>query len=323
MSQETPNRLHITEDDSGKRLDNLLFRYARYWPRDYVYRLIRSGQVRLDKKRAKPSTKVRAGQSLRVPPGFFTPAKAPVVIPPAMVAKIGASIAYSDANLVLINKPPGMAAHAGSRHAYGAVELLRAWFTEHEPRISTHFPELVHRLDRLTSGCLLLAKNIATLHQLQQLWRHRQVSKTYTALVHKHVSTEQKVDLPLAVQQQSNKRVVVDHKAGKQACTSIVPQQRLWLAGTPVTLVNCQPEGGRMHQIRVHCQSIGHPIVGDPLYQNRLQHQWSEKVLGECLLLHATRLQFNWHNEEYVFYLPGEERLIAATSKQQQSKSVE
>jgi len=301
--------LTIETADEGKRLDNLLARYARHQPRDYLYRLIRTGQVRLDKKRAKASTRVVAGQLLRLPPHFFTDDQAPGKPPDSLLAEAWKSVVHEDDHLVLVNKPAGMPVHAGSGHSFGVVELLRAVMNSEEGG-RARFPELVHRIDRLTSGCLLLAKDATALNELQQLWRERRVAKTYLALVHRHLNKPQSVELPLLVsEQEGGKRVVVDYGSGKSATTRIVPLSQGMMTHTPVTLVRCLPESGRMHQLRVHCQSIGHPIVGDPLYQNRKQHQWSARLLGESLMLHAAELQFNWRGDEYAFSAPGAERL--------------
>ena len=306
-----PHVLQIAEADDGKRIDNVLARYARHQPRDYLYRLIRTGQIRLDKKRTKPSSRVRAGQWLRLPPHFLGADQRRPLPPAPMVATLQQAIVHQDDHMLVVNKPAGIPAHCGSGYSFGVVECIRAAYNDLQTKPEARFPELVHRIDRLTSGCLLLAQSALVLQQLQQLWIEQAVEKTYLALVHKHVHSSQHTDMPLQIVEQSgSKRVVVEHKIGKPAATDIEPLAWGLLGDVPVTLVQCVPSTGRMHQIRVHCQSIGHPIVGDPLYQNKTQHRWSVATCGvDDMRLHAAQLRFCWNGQHYCFTADGKSRI--------------
>jgi 23S rRNA pseudouridine955/2504/2580 synthase len=257
-------------------------------PRARVYRLIRRGEVRVNKKRAKPETKLVLGDVVRVPPYMGKSVSEPGKPSPQLAARLQACLLHEDDYLLVLNKPSGLAVHGGSGIKLGLVEALR----QLEPRWKDL--ELVHRLDRETSGCLLLAKTAEALKPLQGLFKSRQIEKIYHALVWgQWPEAVSEVDLPLLRDQlPSGERRVRVAADGKAALTRFAVLERF--AG--VTLLEAAPETGRTHQIRVHCAAQACPIVGDPRYGEEqaadlaLEDRGRLKAAGLCL--HASRLSF-------------------------------
>ena len=277
------SQLIVGRDSAQRRLDNFLLSHLKGLPRPRVYRMIRSGEVRVNKRRAKPSYRLVSGDVIRVPPfaqidkGFRTRPRH------ANSKWITERVIYEDHDLLILDKPAGLAVHGGSGLSFGVIELLRAA----NPR--SKCLELAHRLDRDTSGCLLIAKRRSSLRKLHQMFRDGKVDKTYLALLAGRWRGGQRViDSALYTQhRQGGERHVLVHKDGKPAMTQIEPQVRFDCA----TLVNAQLLTGRTHQIRVHTASIGHPVLGDRRYGG--DDSFLEKKLGlERLFLHAAFLNF-------------------------------
>ena len=285
---------HITvdSDSAQRRLDNYLLSHLKGLPRPRVYRMIRSGEVRVNKRRAKPGYRLVPGDVVRVPPiarfdrGFRARPR------PADSKWITERVIYDDNDLLVLDKPSGLAVHGGSGISFGAIELLRAAM----PNLKCL--ELAHRLDRGTSGCLLIAKRRSSLRKLHHMFREGEVGKTYIALLAGHWMGGQRIiDSPLCTEhRQGGERHVRVDKDGKSALTQIEPQVRFDHA----TLVNAQLLTGRTHQIRVHAASIGHPVLGDRRYGS--EDFSLEKKLGlERLFLHASALNFKSpSNEMYI-----------------------
>lgn len=276
----------VDPDHDGQRLDNFLMRLLKGVPRSRIYRIIRKGEVRVDKKRAKPEKRLAAGQQVRIPP-FSGPAENPPPAPsPRLQKLLLASLLTEHPDYLVLNKPAGLAVHGGSGIRLGLIEAVRqmqpAWAAA----------ELAHRLDRETSGCLLIALNGKCLKDLQAQFKARSVAKHYLALVHGEWPDELQ-DVSAALRKNEvigGERIVRVAADGKPARTRFRVLQRF----TGATLVEASPETGRTHQIRVHCQFAGHPIVGDDKYvQAQLK---DEHIAGLAsnrqLCLHAARLGF-------------------------------
>ena len=277
--------LKISPDDAGQRIDNFLFSRLKGVPKSRVYRLLRKGEVRVNKGRIRAHYRIQAGDVIRIPPLRMVP-EAPAAIAPKNVEKfLESRILYEDAYLLALNKPAGMAVHGGSGLQGGVIEYLR----HIRPREKSL--ELVHRLDKDTSGCLLIARKKQVLRQLHEILREDYIDKRYQALLSGAWKERfKRVDAPLRkfVQRGGGRFVKVDG-SGKASVTEF----RRLEAFADATLVEARLLTGRTHQIRVHAAHLGHPIAGDERYGmeeiNRAWHRFGLKRL----FLHAWRLTFN------------------------------
>lgn len=269
----------------GQRIDNFLVRELKGVPKSRIYRLIRKGEVRINKKRCKPETKLILGDIVRIPPYSGASIKEPGQITPGLSDYLKDNILFENDELLVVNKPAGLAVHGGSGIKLGLIEALRQIKTEWKE------VELAHRLDRETSGCLIVAKTADALRSLHQDFKLRVVKKTYQALVYGNWPTETKVvDAKLYRKQlDSGERLVKVDDNGKEARTRFRVLKRFSAA----TLIEAKPETGRTHQIRVHCQSVGHPIVGDDRYVDRKLIKASPALQKtKALCLHAAEITF-------------------------------
>lgn len=300
----------VDADFAGQRLDNFLIRQLKGVPKTHVYRIIRSGEVRINKGRAHADTRVEAGDVVRLPPVRTSEraddkARAMAV----EVARDGAAstvggfapsrefpILFEDEHVLAIDKPAGVAVHGGSGVAFGVIEQLRM------ARPDAKFLELVHRLDRETSGILLVAKKRMALKNLQEQFRERETDKIYLALVAGAWPANKKVlDAPLQkyLLPDGERRVRVvpkEHPDAMRAVTLVKVSNALSLGGRDFTLLEVTIKTGRTHQIRVHLASAGHPIAGDDKYGDFDLNKALQKELGGIALrrmfLHAWRLKF-------------------------------
>ena len=294
--------MEVDADSAGQRLDNFLIRHLKGVPKTHVYRIIRSGEVRINKGRVSADTRVEAGDIVRLPPVRISDKVAEKAERPAPAREF--PILLEDEHLIAIDKPAGVAVHGGSGVSFGVIEQLR------QARPASKFLELVHRLDRDTSGILLVAKKRSALTHLQDQFRERETGKTYLALVTGTWPANKKViDLPLHKYLQAGpegtsgageRRVRVttaDDPDGMRSITLV--KVRSTAAARPeqglpaMSLLEVTIKTGRTHQIRVHLASQGHAIVGDDKYgdfdlNKRLQKQGMKRMF-----LHAWRLQFN------------------------------
>ncbi|HSW16531.1 MAG TPA: RluA family pseudouridine synthase [Ramlibacter sp.] len=297
---ESVKFLTVDEESAGQRLDNFLFRHLKGVPKTHVYRIIRSGEVRVNKGRAQAETRVEDGDVVRLPPMRTSASSAPEAPAKPAPARQFALLHEDDA-LIAIDKPAGVAVHGGSGVSFGVIEQLRA------ARPTARFLELVHRLDRETSGILLVAKKRSALTKLQDQFRERETGKTYLALVLGEWPASKKVlDAPLAryllpgadgTPGEGERRVRVvakDHPDAMRAVTLVKVLARVELPGeaAPLSLLAVTIKTGRTHQIRVHLASAGHPIAGDEKYGDYARNRSLQKAGLKRMFLHAWRLQF-------------------------------
>lgn len=299
----------VAEAQAGQRLDNFLLRQAREVPKAHWYRLLRRGEVRVNKGRVGADYRVQPGDIVRLPPLYLTPPDTPAVASAHSVAHLEATIAFEDPALVVVNKPSGLAVHGGSGVRLGVIETLR------QARPEAKFLELVHRLDRDTSGLLLIAKKPAALRELHELLRqHEALEKAYLVLLAGvWEGGKRQVDLPLRKNiLASGERVVRVHPEGKPAQTRFVPLLHLTQPSLPqTTLCRAWPLTGRTHQIRVHAAAIGHPVAGDEKYGDDGQNKLLRQQGLRRLFLHAERLHFKLQTQAYHLHAPLPDELRA------------
>lgn len=282
--------LTVDPELAGQRLDNFLMARLRGVPKSKIYRIVRKGEVRVNKGRARPDTRLAAGDEVRVPP-VTRPERAPVAQPGDRVqAVVEAAVVFENDQLLVVNKPAGIAVHGGSGLSFGLIEVLRA------ARPESRFLELVHRLDRDTSGLVMVAKKRSALKSLQDDLRAHRISKRYHALVSGHwAASVTEVSQPLLRYEMPNgeRRVRVD-EAGKSSLT----RYRLLQQWPGYSLVEASPVTGRTHQIRVHCAWAGHPIAGDDKYMDDASQRAFRRAGGDRLMLHARGLTFRMPGSE-------------------------
>jgi 23S rRNA pseudouridine955/2504/2580 synthase len=278
--------LTVDEESAGQRLDNFLIRHLKGVPKTHVYRIIRSGEVRVNKGRASADTRVEAGDQVRLPPVRTSEKAAEKLERPAPAREF--PLLLEDDVLLAVDKPAGVAVHGGSGVSFGVIEQLR------RARTAAPFLELVHRLDRETSGILLVAKKRSALKHLQDQFRERETGKTYLALVLGDWPASRKViDAPLhkyllADGERRVRVVAKDDPDGMRAITLVRIRQKL----KDFTLLEVTIKTGRTHQIRVHLASEGHPIAGDDKYGDFERNKALQRDGLRRMFLHAWRLQF-------------------------------
>lgn len=295
--------LTVSDQDDGQRLDNWLLRQAKGVPKSHIYKLVRSGQVRINGGRAKVSVRLATGDVIRMPPMQVRSQEA-VRVPDGLLRALKKSIVMETDDFLVINKPPGIAVHGGSGLAFGAIDGLRQ-------ALGSPNLELAHRLDRATSGALLVARDRRRCRVLQEQFRTRLVGKHYQALVcgdwPQKMAT---VNLPLSANSEhaGERRVMVDYANGKPSTTHMKVAERFAQA----SLLNIQLETGRTHQIRVHAASKGHPVVGDERYGDNQDNQRFRRMGLNRLYLHSSHLAFEWEGERVSCEVPVDADWLAA-----------
>jgi 23S rRNA pseudouridine955/2504/2580 synthase len=276
--------VEITEENSGQRIDNFLITKLKGVPKTRIYRIIRKGEVRVNKGRINNKYRLEQGDMVRIPPVRVAERESMVELLPTLKYSLEQEIIYEDDVLIVLNKPSGFAVHGGTGISSGVIEGLRVL------RPDSRFLELAHRLDKDTSGCLLVAKKRSALKVLHDLFRGDGVKKTYLALlVGQWERKKQQVTVPLLKNTgKSGERFVKVSKAGKFAETSFRRLNKY----KDFTLVEASPKTGRTHQIRVHAAWLGHPIVGDNRYGVDEINRELKKKGYKRLFLHAEQLQF-------------------------------
>jgi 23S rRNA pseudouridine955/2504/2580 synthase len=280
--------LLVDEESAGQRLDNFLLRHLKGVPKTHVYRIIRTGEVRINKGRVNADTRVQTGDMVRLPPVRVATVDASAPVAPGREFPV----LMEDEQMMAIDKPAGVAVHGGSGVSFGVIEQLR------QARPGARMLELVHRLDRDTSGVLLVAKKRSALTRLQDQFRDRETGKTYMALVKGQWPSNKKViDLPLQRYLIPNgagegeRRVRIAHKDDANAQRAITLVRVSRLVGD-YSLLEVTIKTGRTHQIRVHLSSQGYPIVGDDKYGDFELNKRLAALGMKRMFLHAWRLQF-------------------------------
>lgn len=297
--------LTIEPDYEGQRVDNFLKNILKGVPKSMIYRILRKGEVRVNKKRVKPEYKLCPGDELRVPPIRVSEEKEGPSARLSSVQNLESLIIHEDKKLIVLNKPHGMAVHGGSGQSFGVIEALRSL------RPDERYMELVHRLDRDTSGCLLIAKRRSVLRSLHEQLREKTTVKKYFALVDGDWPEHRnKVKAPLHKNVlQSGERVVKVSDQGKPSETRYNVVERFGNA----TLVEAIPVTGRTHQIRVHCLHAGHPILMDDKYCTQARNDEAKRGGLSRMFLHAHQISFADHEsgERQVYSAPLTDELKA------------
>ena len=277
--------LHIDDEDAGQRIDNYLLTKLKGVPKSLIYRIVRKGEVRVNKGRVKPEYKLQCGDMVRVPPLRVSEKEQPPLSSKLnKVAGLERRILFEDDCVLVLNKPSGIAVHGGSGLSFGVIEALRAL------RPQSRFLELVHRLDRETSGILLVAKKRSALRHLHEQLRIKSIQKEYLALVRGQWQSHcKKVEAPLLKNELAGgERIVRVSEQGKPSETRFIIEERYANA----TLVKASPVTGRTHQIRVHTQYSGHPIALDTKYGDKDFDRQMEQIGLNRLFLHACTIRF-------------------------------
>jgi len=283
--QLTVKFVEITSEHSDQRIDNYLFTLLKGVPKSRIYRIIRKGEIRINGSRIKPDYKLNEGDKIRIPPVRIAEREAFILPSKKLQYSLEKNILYEDDALLVLNKPSGLAVHGGSGIKLGLIEALRLI------RPKTDYFELVHRIDRETSGCLIVAKKRSTLRYLQEQMRNRRISKVYRALATgKWPRGIKRIDLPLmAFEQKTGEKIVRVNPKGKKSVTifSVMKRYRNF------TLLEALLETGRTHQIRVHAQHIGCPLAGDNKYGLDDINKDIRKSGLKRMFLHALKIGFS------------------------------
>ncbi len=291
--------VEVDSEQNGQRLDNFLIKILKGVPKSRIYRALRSGEVRVNKGRAKADTRIETGDQIRIPPIRQAEAQLEKKLPDKLAQTMVNAIIDENSDFILINKPSGIPVHGGSGFHWGVVEIFR------QLRPKAKLIDLAHRLDRDTSGCLLLAKKSSVLKTFHQAFYKHEVHKSYLAWVLGNWQLGEKSleqNLSIRLNQDNERRVHVSDE-GQVAMTKFIP-----LVCYPnFSLIKALPKTGRMHQIRVQLASLNHPIMGDSKYGDYKINHLLDRHLGiNHTLLHSASLefQFNDHWQRYCAVLP-------------------
>lgn len=282
VNKNSVKLITISDSQAGQRIDNFLVKHLKGVPRNHIYRILRSGEVRVNSGRKKPAYKLQPGDTLRVPPLKLSAAE-PGTIPESVTKSLKSNIIFEDDDIIVINKPAGLAVHKGSGLRFGIIEAFRQIYP-HETI------ELVHRLDRDTSGCLMLAKNrriLAVLHELLRDERTVHIEKTYLALLDGCWQNGTKtVNIGISKVKRSGEHMMQADESGDKAVSHFEPVEIF----DNCSLMKITIETGRTHQIRVHASYSGHPVIGDSKYGNKASNRYFRELGLKRLFLHAQQL---------------------------------
>ena len=274
----------VAAEKNGQRIDNFLFTSLKGVPKSLVYRLLRTGKIRVNGRRVKQTYRLQTDDKILIPE--IRRARIPTEkkgVSGYVRVRIESSILYEDESLLVLNKPAGLAVHSGTLITYGIIEALRAL------RPATPYLELGHRLDRETSGCLLIAKNKNMLDELHEVLRTRKIQKRYLALVKGKWDLGKKtVNIPLRNKISPYEAVQGDSQNSKIAVTEFVPDK---VYGR-FSLMHVRPSTGRTHQIRIHASRMGYPIAGDQKYGDYIFNRRCRKMGLRRMFLHASNVSF-------------------------------
>ncbi len=298
--------IEVGSERAGQRIDNALITLLKGVPKSHIYRLLRTGQVRLNSRRVSADTRLEEGDVIRVPPIRQAHNEDKGQPSAQLIHQLLDAISFEDCNFLVLNKPAGMASHGGSGVSFGVIELLRA------ARPKEPF-ELAHRLDRHTSGLLVLAKRRSALLALQEEIREGRVHKQYLGLLAPALQrTRVDVNAPLfRANGEQGERMVRVSARGKPALTRFREVQRF----VECSLVEATLETGRTHQIRVHAAHIEHPVVGDDRYGDRNVNRRFQKLGLKRMFLHSVLFEFEMGSQAYSFSTPLKSELGALLEK--------
>lgn len=305
LNKTSVRLVKVSADREGQRLDNFLSTRLKGLPRSALYRMIRTGQVRINAGRCKPSTRLREGDEVRIPPARIREHGA-ILISDQVCKQIRDAALFKNSEILVLNKPSGMAVHAGSGLPWGLIDVVRQLHPG-------EYCELAHRLDRETSGCLVLARNGKALKHLTGLFRDGRVQKFYLCLLDGEMKEPMlNVDAPLKKVQAGTERQIEVNAAGKPALTRF----RRLHSYAGCTYAEAELLTGRTHQIRVHARHIGMPLAGEARYASKESvKQWKKKGLHR-IFLHAQRLSFETSSGEGLeFNAPLPENLKAVLDR--------
>lgn len=284
----------ISADEAGQRVDNFLLRHFKSVPRSRVYRLLRKGEVRVNRKRVDAEYRLAEADELRLPPVRVADKDEPLRPSTSLQELIEKAIIFQDARVLVLNKPAGVAVHGGSGMSFGVIEALRASRPQEDL-------ELVHRLDRDTSGCLIVSRSRSALTSLHKLIREGGMSKSYLALVAGSWQLGKKrIDAPLATDnRRQGERHVKVASAGKDSVSIFSPVQ---FFGSLATLMEVDIPTGRTHQIRVHAAFAGHPLLGDEKYGDHERNAELKSRGLKRIFLHSQSLAYDWPGSGEPFH---------------------
>ena len=276
----------------GQRLDNFLIRILKNVPKSRIYNLIRKGEIRINKGRCKADSRLAMDDIIRIPPIRSIRNNENPVVSNSLKKYISENILFEDKDLLVFNKPSGLAVHGGSGISMGVIEAFRSL------RKSDEYLELAHRIDKDTSGCLIIAKSRLALSKIGESLQSNQVKKTYVALVKGNwPKGKSKVNAPLKKNTLlSGERIVKVDKLGKRSVTNFEITEKY----ENTTLLKINLETGRTHQIRVHCQFSGMPIVGDEKYGDTVFNSTMKNFGVKRMFLHASKLKFKHPNQSFL-----------------------
>lgn len=299
----------ISSEEEGQRVDNYLISHLKGVPKSHIYRMIRCGEIRVNKKRVKANSRLAANDQIRIPPVRTALAKT-FFVGSNLEKRLREAVIFEDTQLLVLNKPAGIAVHGGSGESLGLIEALR------QTRKELAYLELVHRLDKDTSGCLLLAKKRSVLRSIHALLEQRRVQKTYWALLTHPWKGKKKITVQAALEKnilKSGERMVSVRLEGKPSET----QFQLLDNYKQACLVEACPKTGRTHQIRVHAAFIDHVIVGDKKYGSLAGEVEGIDNRETRLFLHARAIEFELNGIKYRFQAEPDD-LFTSTLKQLQ-----
>ena len=279
------NKVIVPNDDDGMRLDNYLIKIIKGMPKSRIYRMIRKGEVRINSKRAKPSSRIHANDKVRIPPNALNEPKNNFsTAPKDDLSWMNNIVLFENDSFLLVNKPSGLAVHGGSGIHFGLIELLRSFRKKNHEHL-----ELVHRLDKETSGCLLISKKKSKLRKLHEYFREGKVKKTYLGLmIGRFKKTVYEINQPLRIISTSQSgRLAVPEDLGKKSKTKFFQIEKY----NNAALFKIEPITGKTHQIRAHAKYMKTPLAGDQRYGNQPDHIVTEYGLTR-LFLHAKSIAF-------------------------------
>lgn len=286
--------IKITNDITAQRIDNFICKEFQKMSKNTLYKMLRVGDIKINNKKVQPYYKLQTGDIVSYLKRIELKIKKNTKLDNKLKKKILSCIIFEDDDLLIINKPTGIAVHGGSGLKFGIIEIFRAL------KPNYYFLELIHRIDRNTSGILMLAKTKYTLKNIHQQFREQKIFKIYTAIIHGVLNINQYVSTPLHKKIRNGKKIIITHQVGKKSTSIFKIKKKL----NNNTLVEIIPKTGRTHQIRVHAAYIGHPIVFDTIYGNTiLDNNIDVNQKHKKILLHASKIIFYHPNNHRKYHI--------------------